>query len=168
MSFHDRPPIEQLAIMQALYKRIASEVSSKGDSLRAAIDEQIVEHYKRTGAKTYDVRVEGEKVGTYSVRTSKEKTRKAFTPVDADAYQRWLTDPENMPAVASYVRSDDMRFVEWMTKNLGIVPDGVEVNTIVEPEGEVLGTTLKVDEHKVSDALGGELPQAIAGLLEGE
>lgn len=158
-------PMEQLAIKQALYKTIAADVSTKGDSLRNAIDGAIIEQYEHSGAKSYDVKVNGEKVGSYSVRVSKDKTEKVPRIEDADAFQRWLTDPENMSQVVSYIRDDDYRFLDWLIKSWGVIPDGVEVMDVTHEGGDVIGTTFKVDEHKVAGALGHALPEAIAGLL---
>ena len=158
-------PMEQLAIEQAIYKTIAADVSTKGDSLRNAIDGAIIEQYQRSGAKSYDVKVNGEKVGSYSVRLSKDKTEKVPRIEDADAFQRWLTDAENMPQIVSYIRDDDYRFLDWLIKSLGVVPDGVEVMDVTHEGGDVMGTTFRVDEHKVANALGNALPEAIAGLL---
>jgi hypothetical protein len=160
--------MEQLAIEQAIYKTIAADVATKGDSLRNAIDGAIIEQYERSGAKTYDVKVNGEKVGSYSVRVSKDKTEKVPRIEDADAFQRWLTDDENMPQIVSYIRDDDYRFLDWLIKSWGVIPDGVEVMDVTHEGGDVIGTTFKVDEHKVADALGHALPTAIAGLLAGE
>lgn len=161
-------PMEQLAIKQALYKTIAADVSTKGDSLRNAIDGAIIEQYERSGAKSYDVKVNGEKVGSYSVRLSKDKKEKVPRIENADAFQRWLTDPENMSQVVSYVRDDDYRFLEWLIKSWGIVPDGVEVMDVTHEGGDVVGTTLRIYEDKVANALGHALPEAIAGLLAGD
>jgi aspartyl-tRNA synthetase len=73
-SIRELPVMEQLAIEQALFSRLGEDVSTKNpDSLRSACDQQVVDNYRAMGAKSYDVHVNGSKVGTYSVRTSKEK-----------------------------------------------------------------------------------------------
>lgn len=160
MKFSELKPVEQLAVAQAVYKTVASIVSTKdADSLRAQCDEDTIANYMSTGAKSYDVRVLGEKVGTYSVRVNKAKKVSTIAVEDAAAYYDWCAE-------MGYLVTDDKRAQQWFEQT-GELPDGCTVIVDEQPE-RVAGTTLKVDERKVAAAMGGELPTAVRGLLEGE
>ena len=60
--------IERLTVPQALLKTVTKYTSTKDpDSLRARADADMLANYERMGMKSVDLRVNGEKVGTYSV-----------------------------------------------------------------------------------------------------
>lgn len=158
--FDELRPVEQLAVAQAVYKSVAGIVSTKdADSLRSMCDADTIANYASTGAKSYDVRLLGEKVGTYSVRVNKAKKVSTLAVEDQDAYMAWCADN-------GFVLTDDKRAQQWLDQT-GEVPDGCTVLVDEQPE-RVAGTTLKVDERKVAEVMGGELPAAVRGLLEGE
>lgn len=152
-------PVEKLAIAQAVYKTVAGIVSTKEeDNLRDMCDQDAIANYLSTGAKSYDVRLMGEKVGTYSVRVNKPKHDEKLKVVDMDAYVAWCMENACMT-------TDDAQ-AERRFRETGELPDGCELEVTDTPE-TVAGATLKVDEAKVADALGDALPAVAAHALFG-
>ena len=164
--------MERLAIAQAVYKAVASAVSTKDqDSLRARADADMLENYERMGIKSVDLRINGEKVGTYSVKVSKPTSAAKSSRVvvdDSEAAYKWAMtaakDEYNDWCIANIDR-----FCEYALSEFGEVADGAHVvtdETEAQPE-RATGTVLKVDPPKVAHALGTQLPQAVAGFLTG-
>ena len=179
-SIRDLPLMEQLAIEQAVFNRLGSDVSTKNpDSLRGMADEEIVGNYRAMGAKSYDVHVNGSKVGTYSVRTSKEKPqekKKRLVIKDPYALNKFIEDNINecvradgIPYAVLYAQDMAQNFAEYVLEVYGELPDGCEIvtDTIPAQPSQVIGTTLRVDADKVADAINGYLPTTIAGILGG-
>lgn len=82
--------LEKLTIAQALYKAIAAAVSTKDpDSLRGRMDVAAIRGYEATGAKGFDLRLAGRKVGTYSVRVSKPVHRTDLVVRDRAGFEGW-------------------------------------------------------------------------------
>jgi len=173
-SFYDYTPMEQLAIKQALYKSLASDVSTKDpDSLRSVVDDKVVEMYEATGAKSFDVRVEGVKVGTFSVTVSKEvpeSVTKRFAVTNITALDEWARGEDARALWEAYMTSHDKEFARWYFDQTGELPDGCDLVELVTPAqpSRVKGTTIRIDPKKVADALGSGLPTALAGLLGGD
>ena len=155
--------IEKLTLAQAIYKVVADAVSTKNpNSMRSKIDEEIISAYNTDGIKSRDLRINGEKVGTYSVRTRKAATKDLPVLKDLSAYKAWMEDNADYAFAFAYSNPD---FVKWVV-NQGELPDGYELNHIEIPE-QAIGTTLKVNVENVISAMGNELPNAVTGLLEG-
>lgn len=164
--------IERLAVAQAMYKAVAGMVSTRDpDSLRARADADMLGNYERMGMKSVDLRVNGEKVGTYSVKVSKPtgaaKTSRVVVD-DSEAAYRWA-----MTAAADeyedWCIANINRFCDYALSEFGEVADGAHVETEeadAQPE-RATGTVLKVDPPKVAHALGAQLSFAVAGLLSG-
>ena len=179
-SIRDLPLVEQLAIEQAVFNKLGADVSTKSpDSLRGMADEEIVGNYRAMGAKSYDVHVNGSKVGTYSVRTSKEKpqsTSKRLVIKDPYALEKFIEDninqcvkAEEMPYAELYAQAMAQNFAEYVLEVYGELPDGCEMvtETIPAQKPQVIGTSLRIDADKVADAINGYLPTTIAGILGG-
>jgi hypothetical protein len=173
MRITDLPPMERLAVEQALISRIGEDVSTKNsDSLRYAIDTDMINTYYATGYKSRDVMVNGQKVGTHSVRVSKGKdaqTMKHLSVMDGHELEQFVQSDECAEERAEYLALMAQNFAEWMLETYGIVCDGCEVvtETIHAQPPTVLGTTLRIDAEKVSAALNGYLDAPIAGLIGG-
>lgn len=171
-SIRDLPPMERLAVEQALYQRIGEDVSTKEPgSLRSMCDEQVLDNYRTMGAKSYDVHVGGEKVGTYSVRVGKEapeRVSKRLVVSDPCAFDEYVREHATEEAF-EYVHLMMDNFASFMLESYGVVADGCELVDEVEPArpAKVLGTTLRVDADKVASALKGSLPAVVTGLIEG-
>lgn len=155
---------EKLTIAQALYKAIADVVSTKNpDSLRSELNAEMIKAYELDGIKSRDMRVNGKKVGTYSVRVKKAFSKDKPVLTDISAFKAWLDDNSDY-AVAYALSQPD--FVSWVIAQ-GELPDGYEIERVEFPE-MATGTTLEVDVQKVADAMGNDLPNAVAGLIGGE
>lgn len=164
--------IERLAVAQAMYKAVAGMVSTRDpDSLRARADADMLENYERMGMKSVDLRVNGEKVGTYSVKVSKPTGAAKTSSVvvdDSEAAYRWAMTAATDEYEDWCIANID-RFCEYALSEFGEVADGAHVvteETAAQPE-RATGTVLKVDPPKVAHALGVQLPYAVAGLLTG-
>lgn len=169
----DYNPIERLAIEQAVYNAIGADLKTGvPDNLRGEVNGFYLDMYERTGATGFEVRLNGQKVGTYGfakVKGRPERTVTELRVTDADALRAdesdefndwltaWLTD--HLPELA----------VQYATET-GELLDGmelVEVTTPAVPDGIRPNGTLRVKPEKVAAALGNALPATIAGLLEG-
>ena len=165
MKLDDFSPIEQLAIAQGLYKTLAETVSTKDpDSMRSRMDADVVEAYVREGIKSRDVRLCGEKVGTYSVRVSKAKREHVLRETDHEAFVKWAG--ENPEICTLFAIGDPAKLAKFALDTAGEIPDGFAFEETTTPE-TVSGTTLKVDSQLVADALGNSLPNAVTGFIEG-
>ena len=190
--------MERLAIAQALFKAIGSVVSTKDpDSLRGRVDAQAIANYKSTGAKSFDLMLNGAKVGSFTVRLSKAVHRVDFVAADREACLRWCVENGLAKTVTTYeasgpadgwderqvdalelllstgalremkeVRSPDIAISDAKRhfEETGELPDGCRLEAVDEPSVPI-GTLLKVDPALVAQAMGNELPNAVAGLL---
>ena len=169
----DYNPIERLAIEQAVYNAIGADLKTGvPDNLRGEVNGFYLDMYERTGATGFEVRVNGQKVGTYGfakVRGKPERTVTELRVTDADALSAdesdefndwltaWLTD--HLPELA----------IQY-AQETGELLDGMEYVTVTQPATPDTirpNGTLRVRPEKVAAALGNALPATIAGLLEG-
>ena len=158
--------MERLAVAQAFMNRVGDLTSTKdAGNLRGAVNARMVAMYEETGAKSFDVKLRGEKVGTYSLTVSKptpSHERVALVVTDEGALMVW--------ALANGCVAVDMGKVDEVFNETGELPGGCEVERVVEPGdpgGRVTRSTLKVDSEAVARVLGGELPEAARLMLEG-
>lgn len=159
--------MERLAVVQGLYKALGEKVSTKDpDSLRSAVDGQVMGFYETTGARSYDVNVRGQKVGTMSVTMSRETTKTTYDLADWTAFEKWASTEDGWNMLMDFAMLDPEKFCKFATEQTGEVPHGVDVRTVEVPSAPK-GTTLRIDQNKVARALGNQLEPAIAGLLEG-
>lgn len=152
--------IEQLAVAQAVYKLAASMVSTKEPgNLRADVECHFREAFESTGAKSFDVRIGGERVGTYSIKTTKGKKVLKLRTYDHDAYKEWCKESHFIKTVI------DEEAVETYFTETGNIPDGCEVVEVETPDGAYNGGSLRIDPEKVNHALGGAdvLPMLMGG-----
>jgi len=173
MKLLDLPPMERLAVEQALLSRIGEDVSTKNpDSLRHMMDEDMVATYLGTGYKSRDVMVNGQKVGTHSIRMGggkKAKKTKRLVVRDQHALENFIVKNEESYAEA-YANALSRNFAEFVLRTFGELPDGCEVieETIPEVQPSVQGTTLRIDSEKVAKAIKGYLPTGVAYMLGGD
>lgn len=169
----DYNPIERLAIEQAVYNAIGADLKTGvPDNLRGEVNGFYLDMYERTGATGFEVRLNGQKVGTYGFAKVKGKpertvTELRVTDVDAlradesDEFNDWLTAwlGAHLPELAVQYATETGELLdgmEYVTTTTPATPDGIR------PNG-----TLRVRPEKVAAALGNALPATIAGLLEG-
>lgn len=152
--------IEQLAVAQAVYKLAAEQVkTNEPGNLRDEVDGHFREAFESTGAKSFDVRIGGEKVGTYSVRTTRPETKVRLKVTDRRALMAWCEANDALSV------EPDMRRVESIFAETGEVPDGCETEATATPGGEYAGSSLRIDPGRVNAALGGAdvLPMLMGG-----
>lgn len=162
--------VESLAIAQALYNKLGEVVSTKDpSSLRSELDGFFKGQYELTGAKSFDVKIGEDSVGTYSVVTTKEKPAETVQQFEVRSYldlARWF-DGVPDSEIRDFVAKDLQVFAEYWFAENGELPDGCGLNEIVilaQPK-QYKCSKLVVSPEKVLEALQGQLPQAVRGLL---
>lgn len=157
--------IERLAIAQAVYSELGKMVKAGGDGLRGDIDRELMSDYASKGVDRYRLPVNGQNVGTLSIRFGKEKMRCYIE--DVDELASWLM-ADGGEELKRLINGNVSTVSTWLAEHIektGELPDGCV--GYVEPPAPV-GTTIKVDSEKVATALGMTLPQAVVHLLGGE
>ena len=165
--------IERLAIEQAVYKAIGADVATNDpDNLRGAVNQYYRDLYEQTGATGFEVRVNGQKIGTYGfskVRGQKAYTERIVTVTDVDALMNDASD-EFAAWLADYMREHMAELAVQYAQETGELLDGmavVEREHPATPDTIRPNGTLRVKPERVAAALGNALPATIAGLLEG-
>lgn len=164
--------LERLAVAQAVYKAVAGQVSANDPcSLRSRADAELMAMYDSIGVRSVDVKIGGQKVGTYSVqmgKATKEARSRRLRVDDPGRVSAWAD--ENEAELSEWLSCAWELFANWVFESYGEVPDGAEVVETVFPAlpERPRGTVLRVDPGKVARALRGELPSYVAGLLGGE
>lgn len=164
--------IKRLAVAQAIYKSIAADVKTGDpDNLRGAVDAIMAERFGQArklglAPKSFDYEVDGQKVGTYSITTTKAKpaeTRMELRVGSRAALLEW--------ALPLGYFDVDMKAVREHMERTGEVPGGCELVPVEVPAvegGGIAKTSLRIDPAKVAGAMGGgELSDMIVALLEG-
>lgn len=165
--------IERLAVEQAVYNAIGADLKTGNpDNLRGEVNGFYLDLYERTGATGFEVRVNGQKVGTYGfskVKGTPERTVQEFQVTDMQALRCW-DDEAFHEYVAKFFDQHLAELAIQYAQETGDLPDGVElveVTTPATPDTIRPNGTLRVRPEKVAAALGNALPATIAGLLEG-
>ena len=166
-------PIERLAVEQAVYNAIGADLKTGNpDNLRGEVNGFYLDLYEQTGATGFEVRLNGQKVGTYGfskVKGQPERTVKEFQVTDMQALRCWDDDAFH-EYVAKFFDQHLAELAIQYAQETGDLPDGVElveVTTPATPDTIRPNGTLRVRADKVAAALGNALPATIAGLLEG-
>lgn len=166
-----REALEYLAKCQAEYQRLASVVSTtEPDSLRRALDDVARLRYEQDGIKSYEVKIGGQKVGTYTVRASKEEPEREeteFTIGDPEEALRWLMEDRDdiyykrLCDAAVKIAIDCMR-------ETGELIDSTYVHTKRIPATPSMfkNMVLKIDREKVENALMEAEAKQIEGSVE--
>lgn len=169
----DYNPIERLAIEQAVYNTIGADLKTGvTDNLRGEVNGFYLDLYQQTGATGFEVRVNGQKVGTYGFSKVKGTPEREVTELrvtdhaalradNSEEFCEWLTRfmEQNLEKLAVQYATETGELLdgmEYVTETIPAVPDGIR------PNG-----TLRVKPEKVAAALGNALPATIAGLLGG-
>ena len=159
--------IERLAIEQAVYKAIGADVATNDpDNLRAEVNQHYYSLYEQTGATGFEVRLRGQKVGTYSITTAKaepEHDEKRIVTTDEKALLRWCMEH-------GCVQIDRAKVDDWIAYT-GELPDGMgtEVVHVDAKPARISRTTVRIpDPFEALYALGeGNLEQSVLELMEG-
>lgn len=158
--------LERLAVAQAVYKAVGKMVSTKGDSLRTRCDRALMDEFVMEGTDRKRLMVNGHPVGTYSVKMSKAVDAVEPELVEPEKFIQWIrTSDGGLDMLKRLVYGEAARMVKLAATD-GELPDGCRVRRVVEPE-KMVGTVVNVRPEAVAAALKGELPDAMAGLIEG-
>lgn len=166
-------PIERLAIEQAVYNAIGADLETGvTDNLRGEVNGFYLDLYQRTGATGFEVRVNGQKVGTYGFNKVKGQPEREVTELrvtdedalradESDEFNQWLSDYINYHLVDFAIQyatetGELLDGMKYVTETIPATPD------TIRPNG-----TMRVRPEKVAAALGNALPATIAGLLGG-
>ena len=161
--------MEKLAVAQALYKETAKLVNGKDPgSLRSAVNSEYMELYEKTGAKSFDVKIGGEKVGTYSLKESKpteQEETEVFSVRNYVELAQWFDQYASLRELKEFASHKLADYAQWVFETTGEIADGCEIVTEITPAepSRVTGSVLKIDPEKVAKAA--QLPPSIAGLL---
>lgn len=165
--------IEQLAIEQAVYNAIGADLKTGvPDNLRGEVNGFYLDMYQRTGATAFEVRLNGQKVGTYGFAKVKGQPERTATELRVTDHAALIADEDDefLQWCSDWLESHlDELAIQYATET-GELLDGMEYVTetipgtpdTIRPNG-----TLRVKPEKVAAALGNALPATIAGLLEG-
>lgn len=162
--------VEKLIIKQAFVNAVSNDVSTKNpDNLRGQLDATMKQAYydNPLGGRSFDLRLMGRKVGTYSVTVSEGKPQevsKSLEVKDRAQFMEWAEANGYVEKVA------DMDAILSDFRENGEIPDGCEPIEVVTPEvvgGVVTRSTMRVYPKKVAEALGPQLEAAAYALLEG-
>lgn len=163
---------ERLAIFQAFYNAAGEHVSTKSPgNLRSQVDAEYRELYEQTGAKSFEQRVNGMRVGTYSVKVSKAKEAEMdvrFEVREPERLLEWVERQEHGDLVR-FAKAHAAEYAQDALLRTGELADGCstyEVGTPAMPE-QYAGGSLRIDPQLVAEALGNQLPEAMNLLLEG-
>ena len=165
--------IEQLAIEQAVYNAIGADLKTGvPDNLRGEVNGFYLDMYERTGATAFEVRVNGQKVGTYGFNKVKGQPERTVTELRVTDHAALMADESDEFAdwLGRYVTDHmDELAIQYATET-GELLDGmavVEREHPATPDTIRPNGTLRVDARKVAAAMGHELPAYVSGLLEG-
>ena len=167
--------IETLAALQALYNAIGEEVSTTDpDNLRGRVNDYYHDLYEDTGATGFEVRVGGEKVGTYGFNKRKgqpERTETRMQVTDEALMRVWCDKDEDFQRwIAERVNEAMPDFALQYAQETGELPDGIEavertipaVPDTIRPTG-----TLRIKRQVVERARAMLAGGGLAGLLGG-
>lgn len=168
-------PVEQLIIMQSAYEEIGKEVSTKGTGLRYDVDSHYRNIYEETGAKSFEVDLLGDNVGTISMKFSKPKpetTVQEFKVTDYIALCEKLSklhESYDMEIMRKFVEKQADVFAQYYFDETGECLPGCEVVTEVKPAEprQYIGTTLRIDKSKVAEICERSLLTNVTKLLLG-
>lgn len=165
--------LAKLALAESVVKVCRAATDPKGGAngapnLRTDADDALRDAYERDGVDRKRIVIGGMEVGTISARLSKPVEGVAPEIADDAAFVAWLRGSDGgadalMRLVTGYRTRQAV--LDAATAD-GELPDGCRMVERREP-ARWLGTALRVKPENVAEALAGELPQTISGLLEG-
>ena len=170
MEFNELAPDQRLVVLTALKKQLDKMLDAKEPGSVRDVADSYVKSKLPDGGNT-QVRLNGKKVGTYSVVAKEVGDGIDVYMSDEAAFGDWVRDDDAVAnAAVEWVLADKRRrdaFACHLVEVTGVVPDGVEAFPQT-PRLELTTRLTQVNPKTVAGALKGELPPAIAGLLGGE
>lgn len=164
--------LQKLAVAEALIKACKAMTNPHGGAhgapnLRTDADDALRADYEREGIDRKRISVNGKEVGTLSARIGKPVDETVPEIYDMKQFVEWLrTSDGGLDALWRMASTIPGEVLKAATAD-GELPDGCRMARRVEP-AKWLGTTLRVSPQKVAEAMGGELPEAVAGLIAEE
>ena len=159
---------QRLALLEALVKAAKKQTDPKNeDSLRAKLDAELFEDYATNGTDRRRTIINGVEVATHSITFTKGGESDELRIIDSDELVRWLqTTDEGTDVLRAVVQGNAATRSAMLSaaKSYGFLPDGCILEHVVTPS-RPKGTMLRVKEREVAQALQGELPAAVAGVL---
>lgn len=159
--------LERLAIMQGIANAIKPHISRGKGGLRDEVDAEILQQYEADHVDRKRVIINGVDVGTLSVEApAQTKPRKVVFLTDRDAFADWVR--QNADLIASYLINDNPAAAVDLAGDIlithGELAAGcefvVEVQAVADPK-----TVLRIKQDKLAEAIGGELPAYMMGVL---
>lgn len=162
--------MQELALWKAIADAANERITTRpkgGSNLRTEIDDSMVALYESTGADRVKLNLNGQDVGTMSMTFTKPKQGVEMRVTDTEKLVKWLrTTDEGADVLAIIICGIKLQeAIIAAATDYGFRPDGCATVEVCEPK-HYKGTMIKVDGLKVASAMAGELPSAIAGLLE--
>lgn len=165
--------LQRLAVAEAMGKAIKDVTNPRGGAhgaptLRTECDDALRADFEASGTDRRRIVINGQEVGTLSARVSKPESGMRVVLSSGSDFLYWLRSSDGgRAALARLVVDPRMQqaLVDASTVD-GELPDGCRIERYDKP-AQWLGTTLRVSVPKVGQALGGELPSAVMGLLGG-
>jgi len=163
--------VEWFLFLKMVRDAIGKELDTgNASNIRGQVDAVYRKLWEQTGGEKYSMRMRGNKVATYSVKTTHEKHKTVYDLKDGDSFGDWLFSDDGKQAAQMWADEHAEQFVKWYVERTGDIPDGVEPrDVIVSNEGDYNGGMVsQFKPQQVLKALGDDLPTAIAGLLGGD
>lgn len=152
---------DDIILAQALYSKLGKFVSTKGrDNLRSEDDRSLLELYEATGAKSFDRKINGVKVGTSSIKVAPQKDILDIDIKDQDAFEQWLLDTGLGKQTVTYDNDALLKYCN----DTGEEPAGASIICTTIPQHPT-GTVLKIDADRVFEVMQEKLPQNVVALL---
>lgn len=161
--------MQELALWKAIADAANERITTRpkgGANLRTEIDDSMVALYETTGADRVKLKLHEQEVGTLSLTFTKPKQGVEMRVTDTKKLVEWLRETDEGSDVLSTIicGASCQKAIVDAAMDYGFLPDGCAMVEVNEPK-HYKGTMLKVDGLKVSRAMAGELPSAVAGLL---
>lgn len=160
--------LQNVAIAAALEKQLKKILDARAaNSPRADVDDELRDAFEREGVDRKRIIINGREVGTLSLSFTKPKSGVDMRVDSAQRLADWVRDTDE-GRDALMMAIGDVRVQDALVAaatGYGFLPDGCRMVQANEP-ARIKGTVLRVKPEKVAEALAGELPQAVAGLLD--
>lgn len=161
--------MQELALWKAIADAANERITTRpkgGANLRTEIDDSMIALYETTGADRVKLKLHEQEVGTLSLAFTKPKQGVEMRVTDTKKLVEWLrTTDEGADVLSTIICGIKLQeAIVNAATDYGFLPDGCAMVEVNEPK-HYKGTMLKVDGLKVSRAMAGELPSAVAGLL---